>query len=163
MKIAVLAAALVLTPVAASAQGADAYVRQAGASDRFEIAEARMAQARSPDPRVRRAAQLMVRDHTRSTALVQAAVRRTTGHNPPAASLSADQAEEVAALRRAPRASFDRTYIDQQVQAHQQALSLHRAYAARGQDAELRRTAAMIAPVVQQHLDMWSDLRNRAR
>ena len=163
MKCLILAAAVSMAPLVAHAQEPAAYVRQAGAADRFEITEARLAQRRSRNPRIRRAADLMIADHARSTALVQAAVRRTTGRTPPPAAMTAPQARQAGDLRRTPGPAFDRAYVAQQVQAHEAALALHQGYAERGDDPQLRRAAAMIVPVVQQHLDMWRDLRNRTR
>lgn len=148
---------------AAGAQPAPDYVRMAGASDKFEITEAHLAQQRSHNPRILQYARLMVRDHTKSTAQVKAAVRQTTGHNPPPAMLDGRERRMVADLRATHGREFDRTYVDQQVASHQEALDLHRGYAEHGGDPELRRTAGMITPVVQQHLEMAHDLQSHMR
>ena len=137
------------------------YVARAGASDRLEISEGRLADARGVRPRIKAFARMMLRDHARSTALLRAAVRAETDRDPPAPVLDAMQARMLAALRTTPARRFDEVYVAQQVQAHAQALDLHRAYAATGGDAELRQTAQLIAPIVQQHLDMARDLQQR--
>ena len=163
----VLAAAAATLALAAAlpalAQPAPEYVRMAGASDKFEITEARLAEQRSHNPQVLRAARMMVRDHTKSTAMVKAAVRHAMGHNPPPAMLMPAQESMLSDLRATRGRAFDRTYVDQQVQSHRQALDLHQGYAQNGDAPELRRTAAQITPVVQQHLDMWRDLQTRMR
>jgi putative membrane protein len=56
-------------------------------------------------------------------------------------------------LERARDGDFDRMYLNQQIPAHQQALTLHRNYARTGEGRALRQTARGIVPVVQTHLD----------
>ncbi len=131
------------------------YVRKAAQSDEFEIGAARMALHRSQNPRVQQFAQRMLTDHNRSTMMIQAAVRRSMHMTPPPPPLSPEQVQMMGALRSAgPGPMFDRMYVDQQVQAHQMALTVHQGYASGGMDPALRRTAGMIVPVVQMHLDM---------
>ena len=158
-----VAALAVAAALPAFAQPAPDYVRMAGASDKFEITEAQLAEQRSHNPQVLHAARMMVRDHTKSTAMIKAAVRHGMGHNPPPPMLTSDQRSMVADLRHARGREFDRTYVDQQLQSHQQALDLHRGYADHGDAPELRRTAGEIVPVVQQHLDMFHDLQSHMR
>ncbi|MBE7217410.1 MAG: DUF4142 domain-containing protein [Caulobacteraceae bacterium] len=160
MKIALplLAAAAASVAFAAHAQPAPDFVRMAAASDKFEITEAKLAETRTHNPRILHAAQMMVRDHTKSTNMIKAAVRQSTGHDPAPPVLNPDQMRMVADLRRTPARDFDRTYVDQQVQSHQQALDLMHGYADHGDNPALKSTAAQITPVVQQHLDMWKDL-----
>jgi putative membrane protein len=56
-------------------------------------------------------------------------------------------------LKQATDANFDKTYIDQQVAAHEEALSLLQGYANDGPDAGLKGGAAKAVPMVQGHLD----------
>jgi putative membrane protein len=65
----------------------------------------------------------------------------------------------LADLRHARGRARDRTYLDQQRQAHAEALSLMQDYAATGSARPLRRAAGDIAPVVQHHIDMLSHMR----
>lgn len=59
----------------------------------------------------------------------------------------------IEALNKASDADFDKTYVDQQVMAHTDALMLMQSYAASGDTPQLKDAAGMIAPVVQMHLD----------
>src|SRR5947208_1376236 len=56
-------------------------------------------------------------------------------------------------LKAAPAADFDKTYIDQQVAGHQEALDLMKGYADHGSDAGLKGGASKAIPKVQAHLD----------
>ena len=160
---ALAAGAVLATAAVAHAQPSPApaqYVARAGASDKFEIEEARMAERRSHNPRVLAFAQEMVRDHTDSTGKVTAAATRVMGHAPPTAMLEPHQRDNLRDLSSAAPRDFDRTYMTQQTAAHRDALDLHRNYAERGTDPELKRAAAEIRPVVQRHLDMADKLAN---
>jgi putative membrane protein len=55
-------------------------------------------------------------------------------------------------LRQARRGSFDTAFNQAQLTAHQEALALHRGYAAGGDVPALRATAAKAVPVVEMHL-----------
>ena len=59
----------------------------------------------------------------------------------------------IDALNSASAADVDKTYVDQQVTAHKDALALMTAYATGGDTAQLKDAAGKIAPVVQMHLD----------
>ena len=73
------AAALAATAGAALAQPpAPDFVRMAGASDKFEIEEAKLAMTRTHNPRIRQFAQMMVRPHNASTIPVKAPERRVS-------------------------------------------------------------------------------------
>ena len=139
------------------------FVARAGASDKFEITEAKLASARSHDPHIRRFAAKMIQDHTASTMKVKAAARKVMGHNPPPPVLMPEQEKMIADLRAAHGPDFDRTYLDQQVQAHQQALDLMQGYARTGDAPPLRHAAEEITPVVQHHLEMAKSMQSAKR
>lgn len=135
------------------------YVTTAARSDMFEIAEARMALHHTSNPHIREFAQMMIRDHSKSTAMIKAALTETGRPVPPPPGLGADQQEMIATLRGS-GPNFDRVYIDQQVRAHMKALEVHAGYARGGQNLALQRTANRIVPVVRRHLAMARDIRS---
>lgn len=51
-------------------------------------------------------------------------------------------------------------YVQAQMDAHRQALELHRSYAANGEDPALKTAAAEITPVVEKHLAELRKLSN---
>ena len=154
---ALAAGAVLATAAVAHAQPTPApaqYVARAGASDKFEIEESRLAERRSHNPHVVAFAREMVRDHTKSTAKVVAAATRTMGHAPPPAMLEDHQRDNLRDLRAAPPRDFDRVFVRQQADSHKEALDLQRNYADNGTDPALKHAATEIVPVVQRHLDM---------
>ena len=151
------------TSVAPSAQTpttAAAFVPMAGASDLYEIQASQLALEKSRNADVRRYAQMMITHHQQTTQQVTAAAREA-GLTPRPPTLNPEQRANVAALRRLNAAAFDRTYLTQQVRAHEQALALHSTYAERGDQPALRRAAAGARPIVQQHLDEVRTLSRR--
>ena len=152
-----IAAALLAVPGLAAAQSIPAkrYVAKAGASDQYELQSSRLVLATTRDGGVRRFAEGMIRDHTKSTADVKrAALRSHVVAGPP--HLDPMGARNIAQLRRARGPARDALYIQQQKASHRDALNLHQDYANSGDAPALRRTAGMIVPVVQHHIDELS-------
>jgi putative membrane protein len=61
-------------------------------------------------------------------------------------------------LTKATPEQFDAKYLDQQTQAHREALGLMDSYATHGDNAALKTLAAETKPKIQMHLDMVSKL-----
>ena len=127
------------------------YVAKAGAADLYEIESSRIALRRARRPAVREFAQMLIADHSRTTAQVAAAAR-ADGIDPPPPMLEPAQRTMIRQLSRAGNQGFDQAYLNQQVTAHQQALSLHRNQARSGAGDDLRRVAAAAVPVIEGHL-----------
>jgi putative membrane protein len=139
---------------AASAPAAADFVTMAAASDMYEIQAAKIAQKRSKNADIKAFAAMMITDHTKSTAAVKKAIAESgrTDLAPPAM-LPDDKKAMIDALNSASDADFDKTYVAQQVKAHNDALMLMNDYAMAGDTPALKAAAAMIAPTVQMHLD----------
>ena len=155
------AAAIVATPLSAAvAQApmtATTYVMKAGASDQYEIQSSKLLLQSTQNAGLRDFATMMVGDHTKSTADVKKAAM-AAGMTPAAPKLDAMGMRNVAALRAAKGKMRDQLYVRQQKTAHQNALALHRSYAANGSVPQLKMAAASIAPVVQTHIDKLSSM-----
>jgi putative membrane protein len=134
------------------------FVKKAAQSDAFEREEGRLAERRAHDPMVRKFAAEMVSAHTMTTKGLKMAIRRAHMAPPPPPALTGDQMHMIADLQGAHGGAFDKMYIDQQVQAHQDALGLMQGYAQTGAPGPLRDAAAKTAPLVQHHLDMAKGL-----
>jgi putative membrane protein len=124
----------------------------AGSSDMFEIQSGQLAQQVSQNPAVRSLGAMFVTDHTRSTQMLMAAAQSAGVPAPPPALLPQHQAmlDQLRAAGSGP--AFDQAFQQVQIQAHQQALTLHQNYMAQGDVPALRTVAGQIVPVVQTHL-----------
>lgn len=138
-----------VTPTPATAD----FVNTAAKSDAFEIAAAKLAAKNAVSPEVKAFAAEMITAHTAPTAKIKAAAGTASPAIMPDATLTADQNEDLAELGKLNGAKFEEEYIDGQVDAHEDALRLMRAYGADGADTGLRAVAAEIAPTVDGHLN----------
>ena len=149
------AALAVVTGLPAAAQmapTAEQFVMKAGASDKFEISEAKL-MVKSANPDIKSFAQQMITDHTKSTQMMKAAAKAdSVTAGPPM--LEANQKSDLAKLTSAKGKARDSLYIEQQKTAHADALSLMQGYASSGTATHLRDAAGQIQPVVQSHIDM---------
>ncbi|MBU3078358.1 DUF4142 domain-containing protein [Sphingomonas quercus] len=128
------------------------FVTKAAISDMYEIQAAKVALDRSKSAEVKSFAQMMVTDHTATSAKVKSIVTKDKLDPPPAA-LDEAHAKMLADLKAAKAEDFDTTYLDQQTTAHGEALSLLQSYASGGDNADLKAFATETAPKVQMHLD----------
>lgn len=147
---------------AAPVPGADTaagFAVRTALSDIYEMEAGRIALQRSQDNDVRRFAQMMIDDHGRTSNEVRAMLAQQAV----AVDLPRDPDEEVTsrlnALRSAPAETFDQTYVDQQIQAHETALALLRDHARSGDNQVFRDWANRTAPAIENHLQMARGLK----
>src|ERR1044072_9296617 len=133
------------------------YLSTAGSTDQFEIQSGQLEQTMSQNPPVRQIGQMLVTDHTASTQQLMTAAQSAGVTAPPPAMLPEHQAL-LQQIQSAPPGQFDMVFRDVQIQAHQQALALHQAYASGGDTPALKTAAAGIVPVVQNHLTALQSL-----
>ena len=164
MPIVTLAALLLAGTASAKEAGSQQtrdYIQAAGQSDTFEIMEATTALAQSTDPKVRAFAEMMIREHGQtSQALKQAAER--SGLASPMMDVGAGLSPFLAALQSARGQEFDRTYWRQQALAHRSALTTAQAYAASGDDPDVRQAAVSAVPIISAHLAMAEQMAAQA-
>ena len=139
---------------AATTLTAAGFVTSAATSDMYEIAAGKLAARKATNPAVKKFAQQMVHDHTASSAKLKGLLAQP-GMN---AALPADMDERrkglINNLTLAKPADFDKMYIDQQVAAHDEALTLFNGYAGHGDNEALKGFATATAPTIQAHRDM---------
>lgn len=128
-----------------------AFVSNASQSDMYEIQAGQIAQKRSKNADIKAFGKMMVSDHTK-TSKEMGPIAKAAGQTP-ATSLDNRRQGFLDNLNKASDADFDKTYIDQQVAGHEEALSLLQGYAKDGSDAGLKGAAAKTVPMVQAHLD----------
>ncbi|MEO8176285.1 MAG: DUF4142 domain-containing protein [Sphingomicrobium sp.] len=135
------------------------FANAVAASDMFEIESAKLAADKATTPAIKAFAEQLVTDHQKSTAELKAAAAKAT---PPLTVISVLDAQQQALLDQLKGANggdFERRFVDQQVNGHQQALALLQNYAAKGDSAPLKEFASNTATVVQGHLDHVNSIR----
>lgn len=128
-----------------------AFVDNVVQGNMYEIAAAKIAQQKSASADVKDFAKMMVTDHTAMLNEMKPLITKA-GKTPPT---ELDQRRNglLDNLRAAGTKDFDKTYIDQQVAAHEETLSLLKGYADNGDNADLKAAATKAVPKVQGHLD----------
>jgi predicted outer membrane protein len=160
-------------------------------SDAFEIESSQLALQRSRNPSVRRYAQLMIRDHSATTQALGGPAPMAAAPGGPVGAVVAAPFQAAGAVAGAvtgaptgggmaggmaldPRhaqmlnqlaatsgRSFDATYAQMQVMAHQEAVGMFAAYAQAGDQPALRNFAGQVLPNLQHHLAMAQRLSGR--
>jgi putative membrane protein len=136
------------------------FVNQAAAGDIFEMQAGEIAEHKSKVPAIKMFASTMVKDHATTTATLMAALNNAQRKiAKPSDQLPSDKQAMIDQLKSTPRGvAFDKLYLAQQLQAHQQAWALQKGYATDGDDASLRQVAAGAVPIVEGHLTMLKNL-----
>ena len=130
--------------------GVKNFVEKIALSDMYEIEASKIALERSKVQPVKDYAQMMIDAHTATTAeLMPLAANASVA--PPTA-LDNDRMGKLDELRNASVEDFDDKYIDQQTDAHENALNTLKDFAMNGKDAGLQGFASKTAPAVDAHL-----------
>jgi putative membrane protein len=148
------------TALPASAQD---FVTAAATSDMYEVKAAKIAEAKSKDPEVKRFAGRMIHDHTHSTELLKALLAGGAVKATAPTDLDERRKGLIGDLDAATPANFDKTYVDQQVAAHQEAANLFENYAKNGDNAGLKNFASAVLPTIRTHLTMAQQMQTRMK
>jgi len=146
-----------LAGAALPATGAD-YVATVAPSDMYEIESGRLAGTNAESADVKALAQMIVTDHEKSSADLKAAASQAEPALTLPAGMNPEQQANMKALQSASGAEFDRTFLEQQVAAHQKALAAVQAYAANGEVPALKQHASTVAGPIERHLQRAQEL-----
>lgn len=141
----------------------DGFVTGAAMSDMYEIAAAKIAQQQSKSADVKKFAAMMIKDHTATTKELKGILTKAAITATPPADFDERHKGLIDNLKSATADNFDKTYLDQQVAAHDEAETLMKGYADHGDQADLKAFAAKVAPKVQMHLDKAKSLDDAAK
>ena len=137
------------------------FVQKAAAGDMFEIQSSKIALDRSNDPAVKRFARMMIATHTKTTEALKRTLADSGSAITPPSALPKDLQDKLDDLNKASAQDFDKAYVGDQIDGHQQALNVMQRYAQDGDVAQLKQLAASTAPTVQDHLNMAKSLKDQ--
>jgi putative membrane protein len=137
----------------------DGFVMEAANGDLYEIESGRMALQRSQNPEVKKIAQMIVDDHTAASTKLKSLIDsgQVTGVTLPVA-MDERRKGLIDNLRGATDQDFDNRFLDQQANAHREALIFLKGYQTAGQNEALKAFAAEVEPKVQTHFDMLGQI-----
>lgn len=135
-----------------------AYVPAAAMGDMYEIQAADIALERGARADVKALAKMIKTDHTAAGSAFKAAA--PTAAPGVALPTELDQRRKglLDNLRSASAADFDKVYIDQQVAAHQEAVTLHRGFSDNTEAPALAAHARTVLPKIEAHLQKAQEI-----
>ena len=135
------------------------FTARAALNDMYEIESSRLALQKSQDNDVKRFAQMMLDDHTRTSNEGRAVIAQQGVQVTLPERLDEPRRALIDELNAAAPEAFDARYIDQQIQAHETALGLMQTYARAGDNEAVRAWASRTAPAIENHLQMARGLK----
>jgi putative membrane protein len=127
------------------------FVNEAATSDMFEIQSSQLAAERTKGD-VQTFANQMITDHTKTTSELKGLAPQLEVSLP--TEMTSSQQRMLDKLKGLQGDEFAKQYMDDQVSAHKDAVSLFDRYGKGGSDEKLKAWAEKTAPVLQHHLDM---------
>jgi putative membrane protein len=147
----------------ASAISSVDYVQSQAWGDLFEIESAKLAQQKAQNADVKRFAQMMIDDHTQSSAKLQQALKAGNLSATPPKTLDSRHSQALDQLNKTPAGQFDQAYLQSQVQGHREMLALNQTYSQTGDNSALKQFSAQAIPVVQKHLSELQQMASASR
>lgn len=131
------------------------FVTEAAQSDMFELESSKLAASKAQGE-VKAFADQMVKDHTKTTTELKPLAQKANAQLP--ADMASSQKSMLNKLNRLNGQDFTKQYMDDQVSAHKDAVSLFQRYGKGGDNKELAAWASKTLPTLQHHLDMAKKL-----
>jgi len=139
--------------------GDQEFATKASAAGLAEVNLSNLAVRSATNPAVQQFAQRMVQDHTRANQqLIQIANQKNVRL---ATNMDKKHQDLMNQLTKSQGAQFDRRYMRQMVQDHEEAVKLFERESKDGNDAALKQFAATALPILRDHLKMARDVANR--
>lgn len=137
------------------------FVAKAAVANKFEIETSQLAMKYGQSPDVKAFATQMISDHEKIGQDFKAALKEAN-IQPPSDSLDVSHMAKYAKLRLfTTKTGFDSSYVDTQLQAHEDAVALFKDYAANGPTPALKAFAEKTLPTLEDHLKMVQDLHSK--
>ena len=138
--------------VAATALSTPDFVKKTAISDMFEVETGKLAADQGESSEVKSFGQQMVTDHTKTTNELKDLLKQHDIKAEVPAALDSEHQSELDSLKKLKGPEFDRTYVPEQVKAHQQAVDMFEGYASGGDNEPLKQWAQSTLPALQKHL-----------
>ena len=138
------------------------FIRHAAVATLFEIASARIALQRARRPEVKEFAGQMLGDFEKMDSELRSFCGGMNSPQSPPEAVDALHQILLDDLQGAANEHFDGRYLDQQMIAHREALTLFRTYRMAARDDGLRNLAGLALPVLEQHMDRLRALQHAA-
>ncbi len=130
-------------------------------NDMMEVELGKLAQTKATNPEVKKFAEMMVAEHSKSSNEMKPLAERLKVTLP--ASLTEMGMEKQKTLNEKTGKDFDQKYMDIMVEAHDDAVEDFEKYAEKASDAEVRSWAAGKLPGLKSHLEKAKQLKDQVK
>jgi putative membrane protein len=138
------------TATGKAAPDASNFTATAAMSNQFEIESSQLAESKAKSPQVKSFARQMIKDHTKAGQKLMAVASKANVQVPSSTALDSAHQQQLSALNTS--SDFDRDYVQAQLQAHQEAVALFKAYGTGGDNRDLKQFASKTLPDLEKHL-----------
>jgi putative membrane protein len=135
------------------------FATKAANADMIEIGASKAAAGKTKNAEVKKLANMLVTDHTKTSTELKAWAGKTTVALP--AGLSGMDQGKVDNIANADANGFDDKYLDTVIDVHEGAINAFNDYIQNGQEADLKAWATATLPKLQAHLDAAKTLRDK--
>lgn len=143
----------------------DAFIKNAALGDLYEIQAGEIAKRRAGRHEVRQLAEEMIKDHRKVSGDLKSTLQSAQPADAvtPPAELDTRHQGLIDNLEAAPQDEFDKTYVEQQLIAHEEATTLYRNYCDNGDNPQIQSFAKQTLPVLEQHAQQVKKLHEDIR
>jgi putative membrane protein len=145
------------TPALGTTLMAEDFVKEASATDLFELASARLATQRGDD-NVKLFAEKMIADHTETTEALKELVSSGKVHAELPAEMTTQQDLQIKRLESLEGPAFQKQHVIDQALTHKNAALLFHRYSIGGDNPNLQAFAKRYLPAIQMHWQMTQEL-----
>ena len=149
MRSVVIATLATLALAGCGAPSTPDFVQKAAMSDMYEVQAGKLAAEKGQSDVVKQFGQQMVDAHTKTTEELTGIVKSKNIKVDLPANLDAKHQKLIDDLNSASTQDFNKTYANQQVDAHQEAVDLFKKYASSGDDADVKQFAEKTLPTIE--------------
>ena len=128
------------------------FVNKARSAGLAEVKAGEIAAQRAQDAKVKAFAQRMIDDHNKANREMEDLAKRKGWTL--ATTVDESCQKELDRIAAATAQEFDRTYMEMQLKAHEEAVKLFQRESENGQDLELKALAGKTLPTLQEHLQL---------
>lgn len=157
LKLAGITLVMGLASLQAHAASSDDFVDAATEAGIAEVVTGNLAQEKSQNVEIKKYAQQMVSDHTKANQELGDIARKLDISIPDEAALTDKVKKKILEWR---EESFDRSYVNNQVEAHEKAVELFKKEASSSDKPELKAFASEKLPTLEHHLEQAKSLQS---
>ena len=132
------------------------FIMNAASGDMFEVHSSQLAVERSQDPALKKFAQQMITDHTKTTNELKSLCQEKGWTMP--TQMTSEHRQQLETLRNARGDAFDAAYRASQLHAHSMAISLFNDASNNASDRDLKMWANKTLPALKMHSDMMKNM-----